>query len=1022
MHSTVLWGVVKRQREFSQGPPDRLGAFLLEPSLMRGPPGVLRLGAPPFPFHTGHSVAWLVTSPPLKRRIHPRRAGAPLPKLPEDPSTSHSGRPLQGAPATPISPTVEGPPGTFHRWYHVLVVDRPAPPKEAENLLSPLELSQLGREALLNVYRFLGGPLGAPLAPVSGVPPRVQLPLSPVHWGALAKATTRVMGALSPDDLLQCGWRSVNTLRHLATAFRATAESASPSCCRELMAAYARLRVPLDVEADKAAFAAAAQRLLQQASALGPKEVSLALNSSVKCRSTAATVRFVASMAPQIPRVAAAMRPMQLALTANALAVASARHLGALHAIEEAALTQKDKWLPQDVALFINAFTRLEMYSDPLFGAAAEHAVREIALYSPQHLSLLSHGFARFGCCHPALLSALSDRVPRCLQKFRASELAVLCISLAKLGCSDTALLHAIKDEVFFRATVGRKYHKNFSLSLLDLQQVAFSLNRMGQKDPRIFAVLSDCCKEELRRLSSKCISSTDASPPAVMPTEKGVPGAQTIACLAHALARAGVRDKELCGLLERQLLSYERQFSSLGLSLVASAAVSLGINNRLVWEAFQRQGNLRASQMPLDSLVSLLGSVARGPPSAVSQAFVRAAIARLRLHILSLDCCSIAAAVVSLERLRWRDSAFLSRASRLVRKRQKELSNRALCGVFAACAKLAVRDPQLYKHLGKEIYARLHQLGQEDAATVLYALLLLQPHQRVEQPQSVAEETNCVQGRQKPNQHEQSEGQHQEELPPDQFDGLLLGLLQQLQREQHRLSAATVYRIQLAGLCLRLFRPKFFSDLPSPVLSFLAQAATVSLASSGSLSLSSLLHRSVSRAFSLACVPHQSEVQLGPLCVDILLGPRICLEVEGPPHYYRNTVMLTAATSLKLNLLRALGFTVGKVSFLEWDQLTTLPRRIVFCAQLAEQLVDEAARRRPQEAHLHVFEGSTTLGSSSDSSEGSVAPCETGPGGFIHAQIAAVEVDGHVHEAQASGTEDGVEGGSKRHPHIENP
>ncbi|XP_026193020.1 uncharacterized protein LOC34619068 [Cyclospora cayetanensis] len=262
------------------------------------------------------------------------------------------------------------------------------------------------------------GGRGAPLAPVSGVPPRVQLPLSPVHWGALAKATTRVMGALSPDDLLviynglrasglrdnelqrslhlrlqelpaaaftateirdllrvlqQCGWRSVNTLRHLATAFRATAESASPSCCRELMAAYARLRVPLDVEADKAAFAAAAQRLLQQASALGPKEVSLALNSSVKCRSTAATVRFVASMAPQIPRVAAAMRPMQLALTANALAVASARHLGALHAIEEAALTQKDKWLPQDVALFINAFTRLEMYSDPLFGAAAEH-------------------------------------------------------------------------------------------------------------------------------------------------------------------------------------------------------------------------------------------------------------------------------------------------------------------------------------------------------------------------------------------------------------------------------------------------------------------------------------------------------------------------------------------------------------------------------------------------------------------------------------------------------------------------
>lgn len=171
----------------------------------------------------------------------------------------------------------------------------------------------------------------------------------------------------------QCGWRSVPTLQHLAAAFLSSAPAASASCCRELMAAYARLRVSLDTDADKAAYAAAARRLLHLAPTLGPKDIAMALNSSVRCTDTGSMSRFVSALAPHIPRVAPAMRPMQLSLAANALAAATTRHIAALKAIEDAALAKKGSWGPQDAALLVNAFARLEMFSQPIFDAAAEH-------------------------------------------------------------------------------------------------------------------------------------------------------------------------------------------------------------------------------------------------------------------------------------------------------------------------------------------------------------------------------------------------------------------------------------------------------------------------------------------------------------------------------------------------------------------------------------------------------------------------------------------------------------------------
>ncbi|CDJ43822.1 hypothetical protein, conserved, partial [Eimeria tenella] len=483
---------------------------------------------------------------------------------------------------------------------------------------------------------------------------------------------------------------------------------------------------------------------------MGPKDVALALNSSTRCMYSSARSKFAAALAAQIPRVAAAMRPQQLALAAHALAAAAARHTQALAAIEAAALQQTDHWTPQDAALLVSSFAKLQVYRHALFAAAAKHGEQQTASYGPQDLALLCSGLGAFGgpLLQQQQLLLLQQRAQQLLRRFKGPELALTSSALAKLGCTDTSWLHALADEALYRLAVYRHPSSPLSFSLFDLQQLTTAFIKMHFKDPRLFAVIAQAAKHRLRALAAGDPQGgppggpqggPDGGPPGGPPgspqgrgPHRGVPNAQTIACLLHAFGRAGVRDKELLSLLERQVLLLQQQFSSAGLGMVAAAAAALGIRNQRVWGALQQQGALRGPQMPLDLVVLLLTAVSRGPPKAVSNSFLRAAAARLRLHILSLPAAALAAAVVAFERVGWRDTAFLARAARLLQqhlqqqqqrpqqqqKQQQQLSTRALCGAFSAFAKLAYRDPRVYVHLGKEIYQRLHQLTQEDAAT----------------------------------------------------------------------------------------------------------------------------------------------------------------------------------------------------------------------------------------------------------------------------------------------------------------
>ncbi|KFH07594.1 RAP domain-containing protein [Toxoplasma gondii VAND] len=188
-----------------------------------------------------------------------------------------------------------------------------------------------------------------------------------------------------------------------------------------------------------------------------------------------------------------------------------------------------------------------------------------------------------------------------------------------------------------------------------------------------------------------------------------------------------------------------------------------------------------------------------------------------------------------------------------------------------------------------------------------------------------------------------------------ESHQGLLHALLRVAYRSETRLDIGSVTRLQIVDLYLRLLRPPAFASLPFDLKAFLARARRVDLAQQDCFSLSSKLHRDVSSAFLRIGLVHRSEVQLGPFSLDIVLGDRLAVEIDGPSHFYRETCMRVASSRLKQRLLREMGWTVLPVSFFEWRQLVTPERKVAYCARFwphVLRLADarEATTREPEE------------------------------------------------------------------------
>eukprot|EP00899_Mesostigma_viride_P016486 jgi/Mesvir1/24839/Mv22077-RA.1 len=86
----------------------------------------------------------------------------------------------------------------------------------------------------------------------------------------------------------------------------------------------------------------------------------------------------------------------------------------------------------------------------------------------------------------------------------------------------------------------------------------------------------------------------------------------------------------------------------------------------------------------------------------------------------------------------------------------------------------------------------------------------------------------------------------------------------------------------------------------------------------------SSDLHLEVSKVLQGMGIAHKNEVPFfhGLSYVDILVGGKVAVEVDGPSHFYQDSGAITAVTLFKRRLLEKGGFRVVDIPYFDWDRL----------------------------------------------------------------------------------------------------
>ncbi|CAE7324916.1 AL1 [Symbiodinium sp. CCMP2592] len=343
----------------------------------------------------------------------------------------------------------------------------------------------------------------------------------------------------------------------------------------------------------------------------------------------------------------------------------------------------------------------------------------------------------------------------------------------------------------------------------------------------------------------------------------------------------------------------------------------------------------LRVPQMSPRSLAMLLRGMARAKSS--NRQVLRSAVKVLSAKLVELDVVDACALFVGCAEMNYRDGRFLRLLAAVVKSRLGEASGSQLATAFASYAHMRVRDLPFFDALLFELLRRQHELTEKDASNVAYAMLLLAAVERHELQEAPLEGTYGY--------------------PFDTHHGVLYSMLAISNEHRNELNYPAVYQLQIVELYLRLLEPGVYDATRQELKTLLAKARKVNIVVDDYMQNSSRLHRRISQWFTRVGLHHRSEVFLGPFMLDMVIGSRVVVEIDGPSHFYRDTNTRTASSLLKHNLLKAMGFHVRHLPYQEWQQCGTAVKRTMYCSAFWKDVLaaneDEVKAEAPHRGSL---------------------------------------------------------------------
>lgn len=722
-----------------------------------------------------------------------------------------------------------------------------------------------------------------------------------------------------------------------------------------LVATYARLQISwkksrkVDQELKMwKALAVALPRMLPE---MTPREISYILNGFARLDFSNSSIHsnvsqmFSATANHLVPRIALNSNrefpPRDLGLISNAFAKISAQTSTVsplLKAVASAAVDQIENCNPLDLAQLLNAFAKLQVRDPPFYEAAAPEVMSKISDFDPQGISQTAHAYGKQQVVHHALFEKIADVSMRIMDRFLPKHLSNIAYGFGRLQVRHKKLLQSLSDEIIYRGTIGKTLQNASDLyffQLRDLELLSQAFSRLAVFDQRLYFVIFDMTRQRVREFTRR-VKDTEAEQDVNASVHSVIDKSRVAAmagrgeeikmltgsglsALLMAFAKSKADFHSLIRWVPHQVTSLEGQYSTVQLVQIFNACTRLGVKHAPMYSDLLSFAKHRIPQMSPRDLAMLMASMPKAKIS--NRNIIRNAIKVLSARIGDLNMLDISAALVGCCELNYRDERFLRLLASIIRTRMHEMSGSQLATAFTSYAQMRVEHPAWFDTVLFELFQRQSELREKDATNIAYAMLLLAAVER--HAAEMAKEVVKV-------------------SPLDSHRGLLYSMLTISNEHRSDLNYPAIYQLQIIELYLRLLAPAVYEDLRQELKILLAKARKVSVIVDDYMQNSSRLHRRISQWFMRVGLEHRSEVFVGPFMLDMLIGERVVVEVDGPSHFYRETNTRTASSLLKVLMLRAMGFRVKHLPYQEWQQCGTAVKRTMYCSAFWKDVIAE--------------------------------------------------------------------------------
>ena len=649
---------------------------------------------------------------------------------------------------------------------------------------------------------------------------------------------------------------------------------------------------------------------------------------------------FMATANHLVPRIALnasnEFLPRELALICNAFAktraVASTGLSPLFKAVASTTINQIQSCNPQDLSLFFNAFAQLSIRDPPLFDAGAPVVITKIGEFEPQSLSMTAHAFAKQQVMHKAMFEKIADASLRSIDRFLPIDLGNLAYGFGRLQLRHKELVASLSDEVIYRGTIGKNLQSASALyrfSLESLQNLTQAFARLMTNDQRLYFVLFDITRQRVREFARRLKDTEqdvkDASVHALVDKSRisatrgeGIDmlSGRGLSIILSAFAKSQANFHSLIRWVPHQVTSLQGQYTTTQLASIFNSCSKLGVKNPAMYSELMSFAKPRIPQMSPNSLSSLLRSMSRAKLS--SRTVIRNAVKVISAKVADLSVVDLCASLVGCSEMNYRDERFLRLLASAMRTRMNEMTGSQLATAFACYSQMRIHHPAWFDAVLFELFQRQSDLAEKDATNVAYGMLLLAAVER----------------------HESAQTDKVLLYPFDSHQGVLYSMLTITNEHRSDLSYPAIYQLQIVELYLRLLAPSVYEEMRQELKILLAKARKVSVVVDDYMQSSSRLHRRISQWFTRVGLEHRSEVFVGPFMLDMLIGERVVVEIDGPTHFYRDTNTRTASSLLKASMLRAMGFHVKHLPYQEWQQCGSAVRRTMYCSAFWKDVV----------------------------------------------------------------------------------